>query len=180
MSAPKHIQRDGHYVSPFIPASDISYVLNTIGVLPPSAGIQPIIFYDYGNVTASEEVTIPDGGYALIGIVIDPPRKDRLPYRVKANVQGAGAIILGNVAPGDVAVSPVAVLNRRVIPFRDTFDDLIIVSPDTSVEDGEYDPLFIGVATYDENPGATAVTLSSSLSVQNLGIKPPTMQNAVS
>lgn len=178
MSSPKHIQRDGTHISPYPGTAVVAYGLNDIGVLPAIAGTRGGIDYDYGWVTANEEITIPDGGYALIGVVIDPPRKDRIPYRVKASVFGQGAIILGEIR--GATGSPVSVQDVRPIPFRDSYDDLLIIEPNYLVDDGDYNPIFIGVATYDEDAGVTAVRRASQISVQNLGIKPPTMQNAVS
>lgn len=135
-----------------------------------------IVNYDYGYVTAnttSGDTTIGPNQWANLGLLIEPPGKDRIPYRVQASVNSKAAVVLG-YAPVTIAAGDIAISLPRYIPFVGTFDGLITVEP-ADIYAGR--ALYIGVATAEQ---VTNGNLAGYVSAQNLGVKPPTMQNAIS
>lgn len=184
MSSPVNIQRDCTFVTidrsldvPFGPSSAF-YNIDT------TANTNPAVHADYFNIQnkMDDELTVGEGQMATFGSFITPPKGDRQPYRVKGSLlvpvggDAVGALVVGwgEAAPTGTA-DPIRQV--RVYPFQNYFDALVnIDQPPVSYVNS---PLFFGIALIGTKVN-TNVRVTANISVQNLGVKPPTMQNAIS
>lgn len=178
-----NIQRDGIYTMPrslgVTAWSTPQSIQSANGRFSGSATVR----YDIGWITASHSspVTISQNDYVAIGMWMQQPIGDRVPYRVKANVMfpgdgaGQGFIIIGyqDAVPGDGTDDDI--MQPIFIPFQSTFDDVITINPQ-----GDLDTYFgrpvafaLGFATSQQVTAAYGI---GHLSVQNMAVKPPTMQ----
>lgn len=182
MSAPKNIQRDALYID-LNPATRLTWgSLNDLDGTTAVVTTGSSVVYDYGSAIAREGVAFQDGKYTACGVAIQQPIGDRIPYRVKASsdriTTGSGSplIIVGYTDENNTVGQNAPVEAVALIMFKGYFDDLIIMEPNPQAYLGR--PLIFGVgyATSDNN----FEVLAGQISVQNLGVKPPTMQNAVS
>ncbi len=186
MSAPKNIQRDGTYINPdsarlAFGTSD-AVTIQALKINAPTAVAVDINFTQSGVGLE----TIASGEKAGIGCYINQPIGDRVPYRIKASIEVAteqryntkGIIAIG-FAPAAITGVDDVIAEPTYIPFDGTFDDLIIV--EAQLGGDTYFGRALAVAIVIE-PVETITTLPirANISVQNLGVKPPTMQNAVS
>lgn len=184
MSAPKNIQRDGTYLYPkdvlIVPGSEYLATATTVLSNGPSATA-----IDYAKATldfeANTAITILFA--RTFGIFINQPVGDRHPYRVKAALAyheyvGAVSNLIIGYGPATQTGSDDVITEIVKIPFLSIYDDLIIVDALPPGDALENRSLFIGIEL---NPAvAITATARGHISVQNLGVKPPTMQNAVS
>lgn len=182
-----NVQRDGLYIDPSDDlklawsATQTSYQALTSVKL---AGTVPV---DYAAVE------VDDAAYTLnanqktgIGVMIQQPLGDRTPYRVKAHVhtpgnQGQRYAILVGYAPASPITGDNTVAAQTILPFDQKFDDLIMVENEADGDTFDGRAMVFAIVMY--NPTGSSLSNSVSygaLSVQNLGVKPPTMQNAVS
>lgn len=184
MSAPKNIQRDGTYADPHkaMVASSASVSAST-----PGANSDGNVHYDYGSAQhnyATTTVTNTAGNVSCFGVWMTPPRKDRHPYRVKINGHLIGteeenprlALVIGyaqdTITGTDLLQDPI------YLPIDGGQMDDLIIMEDVLKTNPDYDmPIYFGIAVIGI---ATAATYFAQISVQNLGVKPPTMQNAIS
>ena len=185
MSSPKNIQRDGTYVIPKTtdqltwPASS-DPMADTVTVNAKAA-----VHSDFAEAHARSAVTIAVDQMEIIGVYIEEPRDDRVPYRIKASalISGqtftlSGACIVIGYAPASPTGAGDTIDEPVMLPFRDNFDDLVIVE-NLASGDPNYDrALFIGVGIIAET-AVTALNAFANISVQRLAVKPPTMQYSV-
>lgn len=181
--APKNIQRDGIYYEP-----DGVMVAPTVWTIPnnPNLNGPASVFYDYGEVQASagSSFTSLINQVAGVGLHIEPARVDRVPYRVKASVHmfnfdhNTGVIGIG-YGPATVTGLGDTINGVRYIPFKDTFDEVIMVEPEMEGDTYYNRPVAFIVALAPKSAVSSDMALLH-MSVQNLAVKPPTMQNAVS
>ncbi len=181
--SPKNIQRDGIWLSPetarqtwsiTYPITNTTYAMNSDALV---ATDQASVISD----PASQSLGL--GLTTAVGIFIQQPVSDNQPYRIKASMgisalpdyNQNGMIIIG-YAPASITGSDDLINVPKIICFKNTFDDLVYVDVPVTYADR---PLAIMVAPL---VGVALVNLNvlGQLSVQNLGVKPPTMQNAVS
>jgi len=185
MSAPKNIQRDGIFLTLDESAGIIPALQSLLTANTATANAAAAVNVEYGEMQiANTAVSISAANQKVAGLYIDQPSKDRQPYRVKASLNIIGidnnvtdaAIVVG-YAPASITGSNDTIDEPNYIPFEHNFDDLIVVAaPTVSYEDRA---LFVGIAIQSKG-GITTEQIRGHLSVQNLGTKPPTMQNAVS
>ena len=186
MSAPKNIQRDAIFVEPDPTAYAWSTAV-TIGLDPKINGpaSQQV---DFCSVTAdvSTNYTHNSGSVRGIGCYFQSIDVERTPFRIRASVQDegtyrdrfGGCIVIGYIEASPSGTDDV-ISGATYIPFQNELDELVIVEPEVSGETYYQRGVAFGLLL---NPYAS-ITSSKQfayLSVQNLGIKPPTMQNAVS
>lgn len=184
MSSPKNIQRDGLYIN-FDPAIRLTW--SSEGDISGASGIittNPNVAYDFGSATADfkASASVTAGKYVAIGLAMQQPVGDRVPYRVKArtylpdNEVGTSFLMLGYTDVDSNVGTDVAVDGFSAIAFKDYLDELIILEPNPEAYEGR--PVIFGIGYF--TSGTLTGRLPAQLSVQNLGVKPPTMQNAVS
>lgn len=144
----------------------------------------PMVHIDYGSINAGNGslITTSQGNGQAIGMYFPSHNLDRAPYRVKASYQVAGASVSGNILVGYGPASPEGVddIVEKVlrIPFKDTFDDLLVIEPVKKGDDLANRPTFLGIEIVADNAIKSKSALAT-LSVQNLGVKPPTMHSTV-
>lgn len=190
MSSPKNIQRDGIYIEPKT-ADEINWptavALNSAAF---QANAKTAIHTDYAQAFTRAAATANADEIELIGVYFQEPGGtygERVPYRVIADmvhVGQSGTIDNACVVIGYGPASPTGandlIDEPYIIPFNQSrFDDLIIVPPLDSGDSNYGNPLFFGVGFMTSNAIA-GLTTPAHISVQCLGIKPPTMQNAIS
>lgn len=196
MGPAKHVQRDGVYLQPGAKIVSWGSRTSLITVNGVATTIDAVA-YDYGAVYANHTNThnLSPGEYKAIGINIVQPAGDRLPYRVQAAIgcpqfqNYSGFIMVGfTPAPAEVTMLPegpeLLAVDQQVekpvfIPFQRTFDGLIVIEPEVSGSpDIDKSITFAVGITADSE--ITAASILGMLSAQQLGVRPPTMQNAVS
>ena len=188
MSAPKNIQRDGLWTKPDS-SEDLSFGASVLVSAAPQVNSDGAVHVDYAQAHSIRTATFTTSGVdhcRCMGVLMQPPDGDNTPYRVKASahIQSLAdysewhAIVVG-YAPASPTGSNDQVAQSYWIPFKKHFDDLIMVPALDSGDPNFGRALVIAVAMC-PGPAITNYTAQAQLSVQNLGIKPPTMQNAVS
>lgn len=189
MSGPaNNIQRDATWIIPDdtvdLTAWPSATNLNTGQVF---ANAKTAVHPDVGSCQIRRQMTLAQDQLECVGVYMDPPRGDNTPYRVKANLTMVGmsgticngAIVVG-YAPASITGSDDIIDNVNIITFdQEPYDDVIMVPPLDSGDSNYGRPLFFGVAHL-AGQAATNIYAFAYLSVQNLAIKPPTMQNAIS
>lgn len=172
--SPKNIQRDAIWINPDTTdnvgwGSQFSPVAAT-PVFDNSGSVN----VDYGVAQMRENATITAGNVVAAGVLMDKIAGDNVPFRIKACVQLGGSIIVG-WADASPTGSDDNINDAFFIPFVYTFDDLIMV-PDSDT----YTDRSLCVAIAPQPPsGLSASPLVATLSVQSLGVKPPTMHFTV-
>lgn len=189
MSGPfVNIQRDGSYVKVESAAGKLSFPAGndpTSATLIVNAKTTVFDMYGYAQLAPSKYSIIGDQ-LNTIGLYMDPPRLDRYPYRVKVSVaasdsigQNVNMVLIVGYAPETIVGLDDEVAFPQYIPFRDTMDDLIIIEPLPSGDALEDRPLYFGLGVQPIEDIASD-HVYGHISVQNLGIRPPTMHNAIS
>lgn len=183
--APKHVQRDGHYIdlddsAKIAWSADTPNATQTITVNAKTA-VEP----DFNFVSSQSHVVkvIAASNRCCIGCYMQAPVGDRVPYRVKAKAAAASghleyAIVVG-YGPAAITGAGDVIDEPHYFPFAKEFDDLIIVNEEEPGDTYENRALFFGVMVQGSSAG-TGDYFRAELSVQSLGVKPPTMQNAIS
>lgn len=180
-----NVQRDGVYA---IPGTTRRLSWCTPIAVSSAAGqmnAHDAVNYDFGAVVGNHQQsnTLTGGQYTAIGLYIQQPVSERFPYRVKAKVETTneatmfGMIMLGYRPSSGTSGTDDTIENPIYLPFKDSFDDLLVIEPNPSgLEDRA-----LAIAVCAVSKGAlTNNSIMASLSVQNLGVRPPTMHNAVS
>lgn len=182
-SAPVNIQRDGIYLDTELGVISLSSTHALTGNPQINALVQTQIDIAHAEINRTAAVSVTAGQWVGIGCYMRTPTLDRQPFRVKGSffVEDFDASnVLGAIVVGSAPATPIGfndqLTNARVIPFQGDFDDLIIVEKITTLSDRA-----LGIGMMIIAPVAfTSKTFGGHLSVQDLGVKPPTMQNAVS
>lgn len=184
MSAPHNLQRDCHFIR-CDRTQDVDWgtpqaFYNTQITANTSGSVNT----DYGIVRANPltELTLSQAQIASVGVLISPPIGDRHPYRVKASLIipadgdafGLVGFGWGPASPGGNDDSSSEVVYRA---FYVNADETFIVEPPPVIYEGN--PLHVTLSIV-ATKSLNAVRVDGHLSVQNLGVKPPTMHNAVS
>lgn len=184
MSAPKNIQRDGTYAQP---GSALIPITTSGPYTAPTVTCDGLVHYDYGKAQAgyTAQLTVTADNVGAFGVFIQQPRRDRHPYRVKASIvvqddtgqeHDARFMLLIGYASAAITTDSNVISDPIYIPFSNQIDDLIILEDVLSTDPNYGQPAFFGIAVLGP---VTDATYFGHISVQNLGIKPPTMQNAV-
>ena len=189
MSGPAiNVQRDGFWIEPKT-ADELSWPTATaVTAATYKANAKTAVHVDKAQAFARSDMTLSADQIELIGIYMTPPVGDNVPFRVKASmgqlIGGAAAhtqcIVVG-YGPASLTGSDDEIDEPYIIPFLHGvgFDELVIV-PALDSGDGNYgNPLFFGVG-FLAGSAQAGIWTTACISVQNLGVKPPTMQNAVS
>lgn len=144
-----------------------------------------VVYDDFWSASADSTVVTSVASLQRkgMGLNLRQPVGDRTPYRVKAYVGDVGVVNTFALAigyPPAVITGTDDIISEMVtLPFTSKFDEMIIVE---ALPDG--DPLIdraIHFAIVVNAPaGGIAGYFAALLSVQNLGMKPPTMAQAVS
>lgn len=184
MSAPKNIQRDGWYLDPNGTEYSFPTAVSIAGSPVMSGPSAAAVDYAEAANNAVSGVTIGADKESAIGVLMDPPSVDRVPYRIKAsveipNVGDPKTFICIGYAPASPTGSGDVITGARYIHFTEDFDDLVIVEPEKEGETYYGRALVIALLLRAEN-AFTDKKVVARLSVQSLAVKPPTMQNAVS
>lgn len=185
--APKNIQRDGIFADP----DSAKFTFSTVN----AANVGNILLngptavnMDFASIACdvTDAITVTGSEKCAMGLYINGPIGDRTPYRVKATLKAGGtapevsnALLAIGFAPSSITGSDDIIVLPVYIPFKEEFDDIIIVESQISGDTFFGRALAIAVVL---QPSSTITTKSiyATLSVQNLGVKPPTMQNAIS
>ena len=186
--APKNIQRDGFWIEPKT-ADELTWpTFSTVTSPTFNANAKTAVHTDYAQCFARSDMTVGADQIELIGVYMSPPEGDNFPYRVKASmgqlIGGAAAhtqcIVIG-YGPASPTGSDDAIDEPYIIPFLHGvgFDELITVPALDSGDANFGNPLFFGVG-FMAGSAQSGIFTTACLSVQNLGVKPPTMHNAVS
>jgi hypothetical protein len=183
--SPKNIQRDGVYVDLDVSesvafSSNLALTSTDLYINGPAA-----VQVDVARVQATPNVVtnVTASNRKAIGCYIQAPIGDRTPYRVKAFAEGANGYSGFGIAVGYAPPSPTGsddqIVEPVYFPFFKTFDDLIFIEPEAEGDTYE-DRALCFALVIQGNASGVADYIFAYLSVQNLGVKPPTMQNAVS
>ncbi len=184
MGSPKNIQRDGIWIEPEGTAIAWSTAFSVSGAAIYNSSA--VVFTDQASVAStSGAVTTTVNQMVAVGINISKIGTDNIPYRVKASVAAFGAssndvnaLIIVGYAIASPTGSDDIINNPYFIPFQGSIDELILVPPPISGALADR-ALVIALAVTGDS-GLSSKPVLGALSVQNLGVKPPTMQNAVS
>lgn len=183
MSSPKNIQRDGIFTDLEATHYNWATATTTTGDTVKVNG-DPSVYVDKAFVKSDRGATCAPSATTLqaIGCFIQQPIGDRTPYRVKvscpiADADGKAFIVIGYAPASPSGSDDILAANENaLIPFENTFDDLIIIPSLPEGDALEDRALCFGIAV----TGAFSEQLPAHLSVQNLGVKPPTMHNSIS
>jgi hypothetical protein len=184
MSAPKNIQRDGIWTDPR--STKLIWPAESAAV-PASISVnaKTSVHTDAAEVCIEDTDSITGGTQVGAGIYINPPVGDNTPYRVKASlrINQSATDFSTYIVIGYGPVSPTGSADAIVIPlrtpFKDSIDELFMVPALDSGDAYFGRPLFVGISL-ETGTTITNKRIVAHLSVQSLGISPPTMQNAVS
>lgn len=197
MSAPKNIQRDATFIRLQRDERKVDWNPTVRGVGTSKDGRMnslDTVFIDFFGLRATNTTAAPaitPGSYSAVGGYIQQPLADRAPYRIKATVncpaKGAdnGMILIGYrdsaaQLPSGVFAPNAAVIDAYEISFKGEIDVLVMVDPVETGQPNDGSPLAIALAFTPHVATDASDFVLGQLSVQNLGVKPPTMQNAVS
>lgn len=177
--SPVNIQRDGIWTNPKTTA-DISWSTATaISTSPPLMNGDAVTYTDKAQAQAVHSVaTVNAGTGSAIGVLMDPPQGENWPYRVQASCRYEASILIG-YAPATPDGNDDIIEDEYYIPFERNFDGLIFVPALSSGDTYFGRALAIGVEVQPKS-NVAALPILAHISVQNLGLKPPTMQYAVS
>lgn len=185
--SPKNIQRDGTWTVPKTSldeafAAEVALNLTLYKTSGPAA-----VAVDQASVQSQANIltVITIANRRSLGIFMTAPEGDNVPFRIKAGAHAPGldihevnfAIVIG-YGPASITGSNDIIEDVYYLPFRDTFDDLVMVPALVSGDTYFGRALSISIAA--QAGAAVNNHIAAYLSVQNLGVKPPTMQNAVS
>jgi hypothetical protein len=158
----KNISRDAFWLPSIKYADSINWSTNTVGLVN-SDGVahSDIAAVIAGNAAGST-------GTQGIGVFMDPPKNEYVPYRVKAHVDAsAGIHLMIGYAPASITGNDDALAQYHFIPFEYEMDEIFML-PALASGDTYYNrPICFGIATQ----GAT--TSRCFLSVQKLDVVPP-------
>lgn len=185
MSAPKNIQRDAQFIFPDA-TRDIGWsadwpVTNPTG----RANSDALVQEDFATVHSAHNtaIAIAANNTQGVGVNIRQPIGDRTAYRIKARAQNSqGSFMCTSLCIGYALATPTGtndIIDQPIfLPFDKNFDDLVIIE---ALSDGDtfYGRALTVAIVIHGGLGFTHY-INAHLSVQNLGIKPPTMQYAVS
>ena len=188
MSSPKNIQRDCHFVQPLTSGRVVFSTAVAIGSPTANMNSSGSASVDFASEQANQDSTksIATNSLSCIGVLMNPPDADRVPYRVKAraiawDVSIRFAIVVG-YAPASPSGSDDTIDEVVYLPFPfdgNEFDECLIIEALDS-GDGNYGrAVAIGIAAI--NVGGSTVNdyLVGHISVQNLSVRPPTMAQAI-
>lgn len=184
MSSPKNIQRDATFAEP---GQALIPIATSAPATAPTVSCDGLIHYDYAKAQAgySTVISVTAAEVGSFGVFIQQPHKDRQPYRVKANIlvqddtgqeHNAQFMLLIGYGTAPITTSGNVITDPIYIPFKNQLDDLIILEDVLSTDPKYGEPVYFGIAVL--GPVTNAIYFGH-ISVQNLGVKPPTMQNAV-
>lgn len=185
MSAPKNIQRDGTYAEP---GAALISIASSAPATAPNVYSDGTVHYDYGMAHAgyTAQLSVAPFEVGAFGVWIQQPKKDRQPYRVKASIaiqdangqtsEPVSTLVIG-YASGPITGASHILSDPIYIPLHRYYDDLVILEDVLQESDNYGMPVFFGIAVLGEVADAIYF---GHVSVQNLGVKPPTMQNAIS
>ena len=183
MSSPKNIQRDCIFVQPLSSALlgwSTAQAMTTATALMNSDGSTHVDFAS-AQSTHTATLSMTAGAIQAIGVLMQPPEGDRVPYRIKAHFEevtlATRSFIMIGYGPASPDGDDDAIDEPVFLPFKEKFDDTVIVETLDS-GDGNYGRvLAIGIAAYALS--TSTFSLHGHISVQNLSVKPPTMAQAV-
>ena len=181
---PVNIQRDGWYcnlkTSDNIPFGTPYSHTNTT----PGVNTDGLVHDDYFSASSDYTATntMAAGWMATFGGFIAPPLGDRQPYRVHASIlipvdgDAMGCITLG-WGPATITGTNDLISQPKQLAFYVSANSMFVCELAPTVEEGR--PLFVGVSVA-ATKQLTDATIQAHVSCQNLGLRPPTMQNAIS
>lgn len=182
-----NVQRDGYYTHPDENVDVQTWSSTRVfGAYEARSNSDGTTYYDFGFAQGDPEAgySITANQYIAVGVIMQGPTGDRTPYRVQAYCDimeetystYKGLVIVG-WAPSSPTGSDDQIEQARYFPFVGKFDELLIIEPHETTYANR--ALYFAVAAYSPG-GVTSKNIAGSISVQNMGVKPPTMQNAVS
>lgn len=173
MSSPKNIQRDSYWLNPDT-TDNLTWGNNqAIDIAIPdfnNSGSENIVV---GTAHAIAQTSINANQMACIGVLMKQVPGDNTPFRIKASVEDSGMIIVGYADASPTGTND-NINEAYRIPFDKSFDDCVMVPYDSSYETRS---LCVAVGSMKQ---VTSDEVIGCISVQNLGINPPTMQFMVS
>lgn len=182
----KNVQRDCTWIEPKT-ADELTWpTASAPDAATITANAKTATHVDKANAYTRATATIAAGTLEVIGVYMNPPEGDNTPYRVKASVVADGVgktttapmIVIG-YGPASPTGSNDSIDEPYLIPFTEDCDDIFMV-PALDSGDGNYgNPLFIGVGMMALS-AISGLNVVAHISVQHMGVKPPTMQMAVS
>lgn len=186
MSTPKNLQRDGTWITP---DTSENIALSTPVALSSSqvfANAKTPLHVDIADVQVRVQDSIAVDNIAVAGVYMQPPQGDNQPYRVKADgiINGlSGTVMQPCVVIGYGPAAPTGsddiIDQPYVIPFNQgEYDDVLFLPQLLDTDPNFGRPLFIGIGFMASNT-ITNLYVIAHLSVQNLGVRPPTMHYAV-
>ena len=129
----------------------------------------------YGSARSDKSVapSITAGQWEAIGVLMEPPKDDMVPYRLKAYTNTAYNVLEIGIgyAPSSPTGSDDAITPLAVFPMTHNCFDEIFMIPALDSGDGDYGKAicFLGAVTF--NTGSTPANFA--LSVQRLATAPP-------
>ena len=178
----KNLQRDGIWIQPKT-ADELTWSnASAINAATYSANAKTTLHSDKAQAFTRAAMTIAADEVELIGVYFAAPPDDNIPFRVHADmviVGQSGTLNNGVIVVGYGPASPTgtndAIDEPYIIPFdQNRFDDVIML-PALDSGDGNYGrPVFFGVGTV-SSQAVSGLYCVAHISVQNLGVNPPTM-----
>lgn len=172
--SPKNIQRDGMFIS--CEQAPVSFGTEFQIAEPVIYSGTATVNVDFASAQAQEALTLTAAHMATIGVYMQQPLGDRTPYRVHCSFSDSVGFLIVGIAPATPGVGSTIIEPIYISTWIGYIDEMVIVEPNPTYEDRA---LAFMAASY-SNLGKSAVLTTAHISVQNLGLKPPTMQNAVS
>lgn len=179
-----NVQRDGFWLDPNQDRGTVSsnYPESQSNVIFNNPGL---VFTDFGTNVLDHTVSQTITTAVAFGIIMAPPYGDNWPFRIKAgvNVQGVDSSQLSaNLCVGYVTTAPTGsddtMVKTRKIPFPGVGETMMMVTPQLQGDTYYGDPIAFAIEVQSTATISNA-SVMGAISVQNMGIKPPTMQNAV-
>ncbi|NNE63030.1 MAG: hypothetical protein HKN34_03005 [Gammaproteobacteria bacterium] len=182
MSAAKNIQRDGYWIQPKTSADLTWPTASNINAATFTVNAKTALHTDSACASSRAGMTVSASQLECIGVYFAAPPDDNIPFRVKADLNVVGqsgtfnnqAVVIG-YGPASPTGSDDVIDEPFLIPFdQQRFDDLIVLPPLDSGDANYGRPIFFGVAHL-AGQSVTSLFVIASISVQNLGVRPPTM-----
>ena len=182
MSAAKNIQRDGYWIQPKT-ADELTWPnASAINASTFSANAKVTLHSDSAQAMCRAAMTVNSGELETVGVYFAAPPDDNIPFRVKADLNVVGqsgtfnnqAIVIGYGPAAPTGLND-TIDEPYLIPFdQQRFDDVIMLPALDSGDPNYGRPVFFGVA-HCAGQNVSGLFCVASISVQNLGVNPPTM-----
>lgn len=171
MSAPVNIRRDGFWTNPLVTAR-LTFGTPTAPLAGnPGFNNDNVVKFDQAAVMIAESLTMSALQVACAGVQMNHIQHDNMPLRIQAKTLESSQLIIGWCDAVTTGVDD-AINEAFFMPFLYDCDCTIVVPPPTTGYEGRALAVAVGVYPFSAKSAQDTIM---SLSVQSVGISPPTM-----